>query len=194
MLKYVYLTSSGYSGSTLLAFMMGAHPKIATVGELGAAPEVGSPDNYRCSCGNLLKNCAFWSQVSIRLQTLHKDFSYRNFGTALAPRGNTFLHRLQFGNLRSNRISDIRDYIFNRIPKCYNHANWIVKRNIDLASSILEVTNKDIFFDTSKNPAKINLLKENLECDLKVIHLIKDGRGVFDSIKKYYPERPDYKA
>jgi len=56
MLKYVYLTSSGYSGSTLLSFMLGAHPCIATVGELSNSIENNDPDNYRCSCEKLIKN------------------------------------------------------------------------------------------------------------------------------------------
>ena len=115
MSKYVYLTSSGYSGSTLLAFMLGSHPRIASIGELSNTIEKVDPDNYRCSCRELIKNCLFWKRVSIRMQEVHKDFSYKNFGVKLKPKGDNFLDQLQFLNLRNNIISDSRDYIYKKI-------------------------------------------------------------------------------
>ena len=194
MIRFVYLTSSSYSGSTLLAFLMAVHPQIATIGELGAALENNRPEDYKCSCGEFIRHCAFWNQVFNRMRTLHPDFSYQNSGTHLIPMGNGLFHRLQFGNLRSNLISNVRDYVYNRIPACSNHVRSIVNRNLDLAKIILDITNKEVFFDTSKIPSKIKLLNEHPECDLKVVHLIKDGRGVFDSIKRYTPENSDAKA
>ena len=194
MLKFIYLTSSSFSGSTLLAFMMGAHPRIATVGEMTGVIEGSDLDNYECSCGRLLKNCDFWKLVSSQVQEIHKDFSCKNFKTRYIPRGNGFIDRLQFSNLRNNKISDVRDYIYQKVPKYYNYIYNITKRNIDLANAILNITNKDIFFDASKSPAIIKFLKQHLECEFKVIHLVKDGRGVFDSRKRYNPEIPDSKA
>ena len=37
MTDVVYIMGHGYSGSTLLTFLLGAHPEIATIGELGIA-------------------------------------------------------------------------------------------------------------------------------------------------------------
>jgi len=194
MLKFIYLTSSGFSGSTLLAFMMGAHPRIATVSEMTGVIEGTDPDNYECSCGRLLKNCDFWKLVSSQVQEIHKDFSYKNFKTRYIPRGDGFIDRLQFSNLRNNKILDVRDYIYQKVPKYYDYVYNITKRNIDLANAILNITSKDIFFDASKSPVRIKFLKRHLECEFKVIHLVKDGRGVFDSRKRYNPEMPDSKA
>ena len=58
----------------------------------------------------------------------------------------------------------------------------------------MDLTKKDIFFDASKNPNRIKFLAQNLECELKVIHLVKDGRGVFDSFKRYNPKISDSDA
>jgi hypothetical protein len=69
-----------------------------------------------------------------------------------------------------------------------------MKRNIDLAELILHLTGKDIFFDSSKNALRIKFLSQHLNCELKVIHLIKDGRGVFDSCKRYRPNWSDRSA
>lgn len=174
--------------------MLGSHPRIASIGELSNAIEKAGPDNYRCSCRELIKNCLFWKRVSIRMQEVHKDFSYKNFGVKLKPKGDNFLDQLQFLNLRNNIISDSRDYIYKKIPKYNNYAYNIVKRNINLARIILDTTKKDILFDTSKDPTRIKFLKQYLECEFKVIHLVKDGRGVFDSWKRYKPERSDSRA
>jgi len=194
MLKFIFLTSSSYSGSTLLAFMMGCHPRIATVSELTGIIPGEDVDRYLCSCGKKIKICNFWRAVSTRMQEVYQDFSYKNFKTGYVPISDSFVHRLQFSNLRSNIISDIRDYIYQRIPTYYHYASNITKRNIDLANVILDLTNKDVFFDASKNPNRIKFFAKNIKCEFKVIHLVKDGRGVFDSIKRYNPKISDLDA
>jgi hypothetical protein len=128
------------------------------------------------------------------MKKLHEDFSYKNFKTRLRPKSGNLIDRLQFSNLRNNQISDIRDYMYNIFPKHYNHIYNITKRNIDLAKVILDIAQKDIFFDTSKDPNRIKFMKQALGCEFKVIHLVRDGRGVLNSKKKYHPERSDVEA
>ena len=194
MLKFIYLTSSSYSGSTLLAFMMGCHPRISTVSELAGIIPGEDADRYLCSCGEKIKICNFWGSVSTRMQKAYEDFSYDNFKTRYVPISDNLIDRLQFSNLRSNMLSDIRDYIYQRIPTYNQYAANITKRNVDLANIILDLTKKDIFFDASKNPKRIKFLAKSLRCEFKVIHLVKDGRGVFDSVKRYRPNISDSDA
>lgn len=191
MLKYVYLTSLGFSGSTLLSFMLGSHSRIATVGEVSNTINDGDPENYKCSCGQLMRECPFWNNASMKMQGKHQDFSYKNFGTKLKPRKDTFIDRLQMSNLRSNAISNIRDYIYGKFSTYNNYTSGIMKRNINLANTILDITGKNVFFDASKNPNRIAFLKKYLECELKVIHLVKDGRGFMDSWKRRKPNGSD---
>ena len=44
-LKYIYLNSSGYTGSTLLSFILGAHGENATIKELSNAIEKYDQEN-----------------------------------------------------------------------------------------------------------------------------------------------------
>lgn len=194
MLKFIFLTSSSYSGSTLLAFMMGCHPRIATVSELTGIIPGEDTDRYLCSCGEKIKACNFWRMVSTQMQEVYKDFSYKNFKTIYVPKSESLIDRLQFSNLRCNILSDIRDYIYQKIPTCYHYASNITKRNIDLANVILDLSKKDVFFDASKNPNRIKFFAKNIKCEFKVIHLVKDGRGVFDSFKRYNPKISDFDA
>src|SRR3954452_21715799 len=68
MTRVVYIMGHGYSGSTLLTFLLGTHPQIATIGELGIAPqakeEFGRPEEYLCSCRAPVRQCGFWQRVS----------------------------------------------------------------------------------------------------------------------------------
>lgn len=194
MEKFIFLTSSNYSGSTLLAFMMGCHSRIVTISELTGIVEKEDLMRYRCSCGKIIIDCDFWREVSRRMQNLHKDFSYKNFGTNFIPKTLSLRDRLQFSNLRNNRISDLRDYIYQKIPRYNQYIHGIAKRNADLSRIICDITHKDIFFDAAKRPTRIKFLKQHLQCEFKVIHLVKDGRGVFDSYKRYNPKLRDSKA
>lgn len=133
------------SNSQIGARKMGAHPRIATVSEMTGVIEGTDLDNYECSCGRLLKNCDFWKSVSSQVQKIHKDFSYKNSKTRYIPRGDGFIDRLQFSNLRNNMLCDLRDSIFQRIPSYKSYSHEIMQRNIDLANIILDMTKKDIF-------------------------------------------------
>ena len=63
----LYILGPSYSGSTLLTLLLAQHPQIATIGELKAAT-VGRIPDYRCSCGQLLRECALWRDVQARMQ------------------------------------------------------------------------------------------------------------------------------
>src|SRR4051794_15642729 len=69
MTDLVYIMGHGYSGSTLLTFLLGSHPGIATIGELGIAPrgKTPTPDEYLCSCQAPILECDFWQQVTRRM-------------------------------------------------------------------------------------------------------------------------------
>ncbi len=60
-LRVAYVLACSHSGSTLLAMLLGAHPDACTIGELKLS-SLGDIDCYRCSCGELIVQCAFWSE------------------------------------------------------------------------------------------------------------------------------------
>src|SRR4051794_29494183 len=77
MAKVVYIMGHGYSGSTLLTFLLGSHPQIATIGELGIAPRIREelqPDEYLCSCRTPVRDCGFWQRVSREMKERGHDF------------------------------------------------------------------------------------------------------------------------
>jgi len=71
--KVVYIACVGYSGSTVLDLLLGGHPRIVGVGEVGnisRQPEFHLPrtGEMRCSCGELRDDCVLWGKFFPRLR------------------------------------------------------------------------------------------------------------------------------
>jgi hypothetical protein len=66
-MKYVYLMGMEHSGSTLLAFLLNAHPEVVSIGETDVVDEI-LPERWasgqgQCSCGRPYVDCPFWNSV-----------------------------------------------------------------------------------------------------------------------------------
>ena len=97
--RFIFLTSSSFSGSTLLAFALGAHPRIATASALTGRIDSIDSEDYVCSCGNLLAHCSFWNSISIRMRRSHEEFSINDFKTRYKPLSQSVTDKLQFSDL-----------------------------------------------------------------------------------------------
>ena len=65
--KVIYITSSMYSGSTLLDLCLGSHSKMVSLGEIcNLSKAFGNGDI--CSCGAPLPECPFWEAVEQKLK------------------------------------------------------------------------------------------------------------------------------
>lgn len=64
-LPYAFVLGMSHSGSTLLAFLLNAHPEIVSVGETSRVSELlpgrWQPGKALCSCGLDYYSCAFWN-------------------------------------------------------------------------------------------------------------------------------------
>lgn len=63
-IPYVYIAGLSHSGSTLLGFLLNAHPRMLSVGEAFRLGEI-LPDRWLhhsglCSCGKTFTDCDFW--------------------------------------------------------------------------------------------------------------------------------------
>ena len=60
-------------------------------------------------------------------------------------------------------------------------------RNQALVEAVLEVTGKPVFLDSSKYHMRIKYQLRYTSLDIKVIHLVRDARGVVNSSLNYSP-------
>jgi hypothetical protein len=178
---FVSVETPAYSGATLLAFLLGTHPRIATVGEMDGLIPREDPDEYLCSCGQRIKVCQFWQSVKIAMHTKGFEFDVAHFDTKFIVGGRRLILYLRTGSSRNHVLDSIRDAIFHAWPGEIRHLKALVARNVAFVEAVLEVTGKDVFVDTSKNRLRLQSLRKFSPLDVRAIHLVRDVRGVVAS-------------
>jgi hypothetical protein len=183
---YVFLASSAYSGSTLLSFLLGTHPRIATVSAASGGRRQAQIDTYRCSCGRLMTECPFWLAVQEAMRARgYADFRLDHFELGFDRRPGSRLERLRTGSLRWTRAEDVRDAAFAHFGGHGAAMAATGRRNADFASVVMELTGATAFVDASKERMRIRHLARHLPMPLRVIHLVRDVRGVATSARHH---------
>ena len=72
----VFVLGIAHSGSTLLGRMLDMHPDALCVGELLRLEEALANANDKCSCGELLTTCPFWTRWRSRMpEKTQRDYT-----------------------------------------------------------------------------------------------------------------------
>jgi hypothetical protein len=178
---FVAIETSAFSGATLLAFLLGAHPQIATVGEMNGLIARENPDTYLCSCGQNIKACPFWDSVGAAMRRRGLAFDVAHFDTEFDLGGPRPIQYLRRGSFRNNSVDAMRDALFRAWPSERHRLQALAARNMAFIESVLEVTDKRVFVDTSKDRLRLNALRRYTSLDVRAIHLVRDVRGVVAS-------------
>jgi hypothetical protein len=178
---YAAIATTSYSGATLLAMLLGRHPDIVTVGELdGIIPEE-DPDAYRCSCGRLIRQCEFWGRVADELSGGGIPFDVARFGMSYEPSGPGPVRRLMIMSLGHPALDRLRDGVVELWPPERRARQQLAERNAALVRAILRVHGGRVLVDSSKDPLRFAMLDRSSDLDVRVIHLVRDARGVVAS-------------
>jgi hypothetical protein len=147
-------------------------------------------DVYRCSCQRLMIECPFWREVLTRARAEGiEDFALGDFRLRFGTPG--LFHRIRTRSLRWTLAEDIRDAVFNMLPAHAQSMRKLGQRNRQFANVVLDVTNKRVFVDTSKERMRVRYLHRYLDMDLKAVHLIRDVRGVVSSSRRHHGAQVD---
>lgn len=177
----LYITGFGRSGSTLLERILGTLPGFVNVGELVSLfPRVVVQDQV-CGCGARFSACAFWRGVG----------------------------RRAFDDWDPERVNDLAA-LQRRVPRQRNLARILAPRLGDadfradldryrtvyraLYRAILAESGAHVVIDASKWPVHALALDRDPGIDLRVLHLVRDSRGVAYSWAKsgiVLPHLPD---
>ena len=177
--RVVYIGGCGRSGSTLLDRMLGEFPRLSSVGELRFVWQRGLVENQRCGCGSPFRECPFW-----------KGVGEKAFG------GWDKLDAQEMAALE--RSTDRHRYILFLI------APWLwpgYRRRLARYTNVLarlyqgihRETGGGLIVDSTKDPPFAFLLRHVPGLDLRVVHLVRDSRGVAFSWTKRVrkPEKVD---
>ncbi|MGI8576932.1 MAG: glycosyltransferase [Nocardioidaceae bacterium] len=174
----VYVAGSGRSGSTLLERALGAIPGFVNVGELIDLSRRVADNDELCGCGVTFSTCPFWTGVGRRafggwmdevvteLATLQSRVArQRHLPRLLVPAAGGQSWRTDIARYRRLYVDIYRAIVDDD----EGSAQYVV--------------------DASKWPAQA-LALSGQEIDLRVIHLVRDARGVTHSMHKRDVTRP----
>jgi hypothetical protein len=190
--KVLKITGLGRSGSTILDVVLGNHPNIESVGEVGNLIRTGwiSQESLRgidqkrlrrplCTCGKRLdvlyvdapdEACPFWS--SVRREWVER--TDRDSIESYPKLQNDFELKRRWPRLlyEKRRPSALfRSYA--RLTRAF-------------FESIRAVSGKPVIVDCSKSPVRAFALGMMPGIDLYLVHLVRDGRGVITSHRKSF--------
>ena len=180
MTDLTYIMGHGYSGSTLLTFLLGSHPRIATIGELGIAPrgKTPTPEEYFCSCQAPILECDFWQRVTQRMaerghpfDIWESDLDFRHNGGGLSD---VVLRAVQ----RGPALEAARNAALRVLPAARREMRRVLARIEALVETVLAIQDRGVFLDSSKRPERAVFMSRVPSFKMKVIHLVRDGRAV----------------
>lgn len=178
MPKLAYLLAASHSGSTLLTMLLGAQPGACTAGELKAT-SLGDPDQYRCSCHERIRSCAFWQNVHQAMASRgYPEFDITRAGTNILETKSPYVRRLLAPLYRGGALEISRDLALSLSSEWRTHVNICNDRNLALIESLLKTTGAGVVIDSSKVPLRLKYLLKIHDLDVRVIRVIRDGRAV----------------
>ena len=161
----IFIGGVGRSGSTLTEIVLSNHDEIMSLGELSTAL---SHSLQHCACGQLVRQCPFWSDL---LQEACETYGFASLDR-LAPLVRRYMHILALPSSACGRTGGLGDrarYLtfveaLGRIACARAGARWLV--------------------DSSKNLNLAVLYRRRFRERLKVVHLTRHPLGVLSSYMK----------
>jgi hypothetical protein len=157
------------SGSTLLDLMLGQLPGHCDVGELFYMWQAGPVRGQVCACGRPFADCPFWTAVG---EAAFGGWQHVDPGRVLALQASidtTSAELRRRLRLAGGSSSDVAEYLD------------VVRR---LYVAIAQVSGARVVVDSTKRPSTAWLLARDAGVDLRVVHMVRDPRGVVSSWNK----------
>lgn len=159
--RLVYILGAGHCGSTLLNMLLNAHSRILGLSEL---VHLGEFLRNRGAANPEGPAAEFWSDVETEFERRCKQ------------------------SFRAVDLSDpIRSWRRVLAANPREYGEW-GRANECVLSSVAECSTADVLVDASKGWQRLSLLRELGRFDIKVVHLVRDGRAVANSYARKYGE------
>lgn len=159
-----FIGGFGRSGSTLLERVLGELPGVCPLGEVVHLWYRGIVVDEPCGCGEPFSRCEFWQEVGNRA---FGGWNHVDVDHVMRLRYATDRMRLipatALARPASRRDKAIREY-----------ANY----HAQVYTAAREVSGARVVTDSSKNASTAFLLHASGEIGLRVLHLVRDSRGV----------------
>lgn len=161
MARVLFLGGLGRSGTTLVERLLGELPGVRALGEVVHLWQRDLRDDERCGCGAKFSACTFWKRVG-----------------AAAFGG--------WEHVDVDRVHALRDAVerTRHIPRLASaqQPDEAVREYANFYSRVYaaaaEVAGASVVVDSSKHSALAHVLRGAPGVDLRVVHVVRDARGV----------------
>lgn len=174
----VAIAGTGQNGATLFCRMLGALPGFIAVGEIGRLWDKGLVENVSCACGRPFRECPFWAEVGDRA-----------FGGWDALDLEEVLRLYQGLTLYQSRLQHpfaLPMILFPRLsPRYARDLRAYADLMQRLYRAVLDVSGASVIVDAMKIPAHVYMVSRSPGFRTRVLHLVRDSRGVaYSNTKK----------
>jgi hypothetical protein len=160
----LYLGGLGRSGTTLVERLLGELPGVCALGEVVHLWQRDILDDERCGCGERFSGCTFWTAIGQRAFGGWNNVDVARVHELQAAVERTrHIPRLASTQLSPAQRADVREY-----------AAYYAR----VYAAAAEVSGAEVVVDSSKHSALAHCLRWSDDLDLRVVHVVRDARGV----------------
>ncbi|CAK8722779.1 hypothetical protein KKHLCK_12045 [Candidatus Electrothrix laxa] len=190
MKKIIYIVSDVRSGSSMLDNMISNHPEASTVGELHQLyTHIHYPNTMpwgdMCTCQEHLTECHVWRKVFNNYQKQY-GVRYDELDARVPLKYRSIFYHMLMILAFFTPIKKIRAKLLCKLYR-QKEIKAVGKTCYKLFRIFMTVNNVEIVIDSSKTTRNLHalILAKPDDIELKVIHIIRDGRAVlFSKIKR----------
>jgi len=178
----IYISSLPRSGSTLLSMLVGSHERVFPLGEFVLFGQ-SLKQNASCTCGKPIRECDFWGKVA---EKLHPQADY--YPTLVYPFDyDTSRLQRRLVKLFSYALIHHNRFLLDLASGFKNGYPYHMKMAMDNSIALLELLSDQflppgiLFLDATKTTTRLNHLITKKPFSVRVITLVRDGRGTVNS-------------
>ena len=174
MTRVIFLAGLGRSGTTLLERALAELPGVQALGEVNHLWQRSLVENELCGCGEAFSRCPYWQAVG--------DHAFGGWG-------NVDVAAVEAAQNRAMRLRQVVG-LARGGPALTPAAELITDHHRRVYEAASAVAGASVVVDSSKHPALAYVLRREPRIDLRVVHVVRDSRGVAYSWTKEI-ERPE---
>jgi hypothetical protein len=171
--RVLFLGGLGRSGTTLVERVLGELPGVCALGEVVHLWQRDLLDDERCGCGFQFSACRFWQEVG---ELAFGGWSRVDARHVLALQAAVERTR-HVPRLASGLLNDWR-------PEWHAQVVEYAGYHARVYTAAATVAGARVVVDSSKHSALAHCLRWAGELDLRVVHMVRDARGVAHSWTK----------
>ena len=169
-MRVLFVAGTGRSGSTLVGNLLGSLPGATSVGELRYLWERGLREAAPCGCGLPVPQCPFWQDVLARAY-------------AAQPPDPEAIVEVEQRLLRMRGLARLLR-AHGRPEELGAAATWYAAELASVYRAVADASGGSVVVDASKLVSYGYLLGHADGLDVRVLHLVRDPRGVAHSWRR----------